>query len=245
MSRSNPNESAHPCTKWFEWSGKTGNLKYYDGEENIEVESKNFIFLVLDELATVKGYDEPNECGIYANEVRNTTTDPMAVKSRKGGPIATGLYQEIKDTVKARGGRFVCNIYMAYKNDDGELVIGSLQVKGAALNARVDFKKANKKLIHEQAVRIIGTKKGKKGSVEFVSPVFEMYEVTEKTNEAAKGLDEELQQYLTTYLAPRVVTQEGERFVPDSDYTEEETEEPPDEPTTVAEEEEGTNDLPF
>lgn len=218
MSRSNPNESLHPSTRWYKWNGEKGLLGYYDGENNIAIKPKGFIFLILDELATITGFDKANNCGIYSNEVKSTVNDYLTVKSFKGGEIAHGLYQEIKDTIKANGGKFTDNIHITFKNESGELVIGTLQLKGAAFSAWMDFKKANKKLVNEQAVRIIGVSEGESGNIKFKSPIFEIYEAGEETNEAAKELDRELQTYLTAYFIRQGKMPEREHFEPNEEY---------------------------
>ena len=63
MSRSNPTEGArNPSTRWFEFaSGADGGfVRYYDKETEKQVplgdstNGGNFVFILLDELATVK-----------------------------------------------------------------------------------------------------------------------------------------------------------------------------------------------
>ena len=64
MSRSNNVELKNPATRFFEWKGETGGFRYYDKEIDNEDGTKGarvqvslpFYFLVLDTLATVKGY---------------------------------------------------------------------------------------------------------------------------------------------------------------------------------------------
>ena len=74
MSRSNPNTgSSNPSTRWHEWAGDKGILKYYDKAQAATVEVPlPFTFILLDETATVKGWHDASESGIYANEVRDT-----------------------------------------------------------------------------------------------------------------------------------------------------------------------------
>lgn len=221
MSRRNPNQSEHPCNRWFEWNGEKGCIKFYDKEEeaNIEIDPK-LTFLVLDELATITGFDKPNKCGIYSNEVRNTVNDYLTVKSHKGGEIAHGLYQDIKDKVKAVGGKYTDNIYIAFKDELGKLVIGALRLKGAAFSAWMDFKKGNKKAINEQAIRLHGFEDKEEGSISFRVPIFKVQDVDPDTHEAAMLLDDELQEYLNAYFIRKnkMPTSEGESFVPNAEY---------------------------
>lgn len=200
MSRSNNTELVNPSVRWFEWSGSKGIVEYYDKTEEKKVEvSLPFTFIVLDQLATVKGWHDPSESGIYSNEVRDTTKQPLVVKSFKGGLIADGFYRDIKDRVKANGGHFVSNIYIAFKDKD-VFYIGSIQFKGAALNSWAEFRNKNRKEIMSKAVTIIGTDTGQKGSITFLNPVFGLKDISDNTNNIAIDLDKELQDYLNKYL---------------------------------------------
>ncbi len=204
MSRSKPtNNNPNPATRWFEWSGSKGNLHYYDRETKQQVEvALPFEFVLLDELATVKGWHDASQGNIYANEVRRTTKEPLTVRSYAMlEPLAKGLYSEIKDRVKAAGGRFVSNLYIGYTDGD-EMKIGSLQFKGAALRAWSEFKNENNPydgwIVIPQAI------KGKKGSIEFFSPEFIAGPIEKASQDQALMLDEGLQTYLDTYFAKGV-----------------------------------------
>lgn len=202
MSRSNPTENnPHPCSRWFEWDGSEGQVRYYDKDEkkNIVV-GADFSFILLDRLSTVKGWSDKMESGIYANEVKDTRAESLVVKYFKGGVIAEGFYAQIKDRVNAAGGHFVINCYLAYYDEQKNLAIGSIVFKGAALSAWMDFEKANRKDLYTKAVRINGYDEGKKGKIVFRTPKFFIKDVSDKTNESAKALDKELQTFLDSYF---------------------------------------------
>lgn len=209
MSRSNPtNNNPNPSTRWFEWHGSKGVVRYYDKEkkENVEVPLP-FPFFVLDILSTVKGWHEASESGIFANEVRDTKQDVLNVRSFKGGELASGLYQDIRDRVGNLGGYFVSSIYIGYKNADGNLAIGNLNLNGAALGAWSNFRKdkAKGQMIFDKACKIVGYTDGQKGSVKFRVPKFELFDAQSQTSEQAVELDKELQEYLKGYMArPKV-----------------------------------------
>lgn len=218
MSRSNPTEGIrNPSTRWFSFaSGVDGGfVRYYDkeAEKNVNLGDAEtggkFLFILLDELATVQGWHDPSESGIFANEVRDTRQDTLVVRAFKGGELASGLYAGIKDRIVAVGGHFVSSCYIAYK--DGEtLRIGNIRFKGAALSAWMDFKKqcptkkdANGKSVkayYVDAVKISGYDQQKKGGTTFRVPVFALAPLSEDTNKQAIGLDSELQAYLADYL---------------------------------------------
>lgn len=218
MSRSNPNvNSPNPSTRWFEWDGSKGGVRYYDkdAEKNIEL-ALPFVFLVLDETSTIKGWHDPSDSGIYSNEVRDLGTQPLTVKSFKGGVLANGLYKDIKDKAKAKGGMYVSNIYLGFK-EAGNLQIGCLQLKGASVHRWMEFRKKAGKELLSSAVSIYSTEKGKKGKIEFVTPVFKLVTVSPETNEAAIALDKELQEFFKDYFARSNST------VPSEVVTEEDT----------------------
>ena len=208
MSRSNPTvNTPNPSTRWFEWSGGKGGIKYYDKEAKVSVDVPlPFKFILLDKLATITGWHDPSQSGIYSNEVRDTVKETFVVKSFKGGIIAQGHYKDIKDKVAVAGGSYTANLYLAYK-DGGELKIGALKFKGAALSSWMEFEKNHRRELFTKAVLITGMTQGKKGSVTFNTPTFELADVAEEVNKLATALDIELQQYLNGYFASRTVEQ--------------------------------------
>jgi hypothetical protein len=210
VSRSNPHENGtpNPAKRWFEWTGEKGIVRYYDKakETNVDVGS-DFTFLLLDELACVRGWHDASDSGIYSNEVKDTRQDVLVVKSFKGGPIAEGLYKDIKDRVNNAGGAFNANCYIAFKDEAGELQIGSLRFKGAALGAWMEFRKEHRADLYKKAVRIDGYTEGQKGRVVFRVPQFKVVSISEATDNTAKGLDAELQEFLAGYLKKNKLAQ--------------------------------------
>lgn len=220
MSRSNPNVNApNPAVRLFEWNGEHGTVRFYDkdAKQNTDVPLP-FAFLLLDELASVRGWHDASESGIYSNEVRDTRTDILVVKSFKGGTLADGLYKDIKDRVNTLGGQFVANCYIAFKQN-GALAIGSMRFKGSALGAWMEYRKAHRGDLYNKAIDITGYTEGKKGRIVFRVPTFAAREVSAEMNNAAVALDHELQEWLTGYFGRRT-----------SDQTE------PTQPTTEREE---------
>lgn len=203
-------QTPHPCTRWFEWDGTAGVFRYYDKAKKEKVRVPlPVVFLLLDELACVKGWHEKSQSGISSNEVRDTRSEPMVVKAFEGGVIASGFYADIRDRVAANGGHYVANCYIAFK-DGNELKLGSVQFKGAALQQWMEFKKtcpsrkvgdADVKEYWLQAIAVKTAKSGKKGNIEFRTPVFTLQPCAEATNDAAKKVEAVLTSYLTQYFA--------------------------------------------
>ncbi len=203
MSLSNPNENGtpNPASRWFEWNGEKGQVRYYDkdAKENVVV-ALPFTFILMDKLASVRGWHDASSSGIYSNLVKDTTKDVLVVKSFKGGTLAEGLYKDIKDRVNAAGGHYTANCYTAFKSDDG-LKVGVLQFKGAALGAWMEFGKQAGSDIYKKAVVLHGTTEGKKGRVVFYTPQFKLTDIAPETLAAAVKLDKGLQEWLTGYLS--------------------------------------------
>jgi hypothetical protein len=210
MSRSNPTDnSPNPSKRWFEWDGSTGNIRYYDkqAKETVVVGDK-FTFMLLDQLATVKGWHDASESGIYANEVKDTRSEPLVVKAFSlKEPIAEGFYKSIRDRVIAAGGHFTTNCYIAFKNGADGLEIGSLQFKGAALSAWMNFAKEHRSKLLDGAVKIEGADEGKKGKITFYTPRFSLIPASEEGNQQAVELDKQLQEYLKAYFSRTRVEQ--------------------------------------
>lgn len=244
MSRSNPHKSApNPASRWFEWNGEKGAVRYYDKDAKANVDVPlPFTFLLLDQLGSVRGWDDASQSGIYSNLVKDTRKDVLVVKSFKGGTLAEGRYKAIKDRVNAQGGRFNANCYVAYKNGDG-LKIGVVQFKGAALRVWMDFSKQARNDLYSKAVTIHDTVEGKKGRVVFFAPAMKLANVSAETQAAAEALDKTLQAWLTEYLA-RNTREQAERqgeHVRDEDMVQHVDEAPQyDDPTPITD-----DDIPF
>jgi hypothetical protein len=209
MSRSNPSESlVNPSSRWFEWQGENGEVRYYDKEQkkNVVVGS-DFTFLLLDRLGKVGGWHDASDSAIYSNEVKDTRKDVLVVRSFKEGTLAEGIYSAIKDRVNAMGGSFIASCYIAYKTDSGVLAIGNIGFKGAALHAWSEFERAHRAALYKQAIRITGFTEGKKGRITFRVPTFTLVDTTPATDAAATALDRELQTFLKAYLAKNTKAQ--------------------------------------
>lgn len=212
----------------MEWDGQSGCLSYYDKatKDNVPVGNK-FTFILLDQLACIKGWHDASESGIFSNEVKDTRRDPLVVKAFKSnGVLAQGVYAQIRDRVKAVGGKFHANLYIAYREQD-QMKIGSIMLKGAALREWMEFSKEHKSELFKKAVQITGSKEGKKGSITYATPVFAMKEITEETDNQATELDRQLQIYLTQYLnRPTIQTAEERGHLEKEQLPDEDTREP-------------------
>jgi len=177
----------NPAAKHIKF--KNGSFTYYDRdkEENIVIPLP-IEFTVIDELAAVAGWHEKSKSGIYSNEVASTMSDELIVSSWKGGEIARGFYGDIKDKIKAEGGRYEKSVYAVLK---GELV--RFGFVGAALSAWIE-KEVN---FTKPLFTVKETKEGKKGATVYQIPIFEASECTQEEWSEAVEIDKNiLQPYL-------------------------------------------------
>lgn len=205
MSRSNPTIS-NPAVKFFRWAGGNGELVHYDKEQEKEiVEKLPFEFLVLDQLATIAGFSDEDQSGFWSNEVRNTKTDELTVRTSKGTKF-TGLYADLMGDRNCTGAKYAKSVYIAYK-DGGAYTIGNFKIYGAALTSWIDFCKS--KNVLKCGVSLTG--KGDvqtKGKTEYYLPVFDATQPKPEDDSAANLLDQELQIYLHQYFASKRVDDE-------------------------------------
>jgi hypothetical protein len=188
----------NPSTKFVEWKSNDKCFSYYDKEkkENVAI-NLPFKFLVLDELHTVKGWNDASSSQINSNEVKFISRDEMVVKPFKGNEIAKGLYKDIKERVKAAGGHYVKSVYCML--EDGS--IANLQLKGAACQAYGDFTAKTRSRLTDEWVIVSKAVEGKKGAVKYTTPSFAFNNsLSESEADLADEAYNVLEGYLKTYL---------------------------------------------
>lgn len=209
MSRLNPT-AKNPATRFMQWRGGEeggGRITYYDKENQQEVEVPlPFSFLVLDELITVTGFNDAQKQGYWSNEVRNS--NGILVARTKQGIQGRGTWQQLKEQ-DIKGLKFAQSVYVAFKDDTGELQIGNFKLSGAAFSAWIDFKKQFD--VEKCAVFITDEPKAaKKGSNRYFVPVFEGQNVNDATEAEALKLGEDLERYLITYFNRKPETDDAD-----------------------------------
>lgn len=159
-----------PVKKYLSWSSNEKCFTYWDKEAK---EKKQLAipvkFIHYDEFATIKGWHDASESGIYSNEVKSTTTENLIVRTLKGGKVlAEGLYQAIKANVNASGGDYHVSLYAEM---NGEIV--NISLKGAALGTWSNFSKEYRKFFLGSYISVVGALDEKKGSVKYSVPMFQ------------------------------------------------------------------------
>lgn len=195
--------SKNPATKFLEWSSAKKSWKYWDKTKEAEIVLPvgDLTFIVLDQLNTVKGFDEAAASGIWSNEVRNVTKEPFIVKNKKR-TVAEGLWNDIKAQVS--GLKFTKSVYgLAKLNGRYELV--NLQLNGASVGAWFEFCDTAGDLDRGVVVSTPNTAEGKKGAVTYFMPAFQIVSntLTEEDRSQAVEADKKLQAYLKAYFAQK------------------------------------------
>lgn len=201
MSLSNQSTSVSPAKHFLRV--KSGTVNYYDKElkDNIDVPLP-LSFVVLDQLATVKGWSDNDQSGYWSNEVKSAGQDVLHIRTSKGEK-ASGIWKDIKNEPAVSGAKFNASVYIAAPGRDG-LEIQNIAFSGAALNAWIEFVNANKGVTSgKNKVSVVGFDDAKKGAVKYQTPRFEAVEITDEELAEATKLDEELQDYFTGYFEKR------------------------------------------
>lgn len=159
-----------PAAKYIEWSSEEKQFRYWDADKEKDVLIPLPLkYVVIQEMHTIRGFDDDSNSRIYSNEVENLS-EVLTVKSFKGGNIAKGTYENIKEMVKSAGGHYAKSIYI--QTLKGE--IWNINLKGSAVFAWGEFMKKNGKLLMNHSVTVTGAEELKKGKIDYSIPIFEL-----------------------------------------------------------------------
>lgn len=199
-----------PAANYIEWSSDEKQFRYWDGEKEKDCFIPlPFKFVVLMERHTIRGFDDDSNSRIYSNEVENLT-EVLTVKSFKGGTIAKGTYENIKEMVKNAGGHYAKSIYIQTLNGE----IWNINLKGSAVFAWGEFIKKNGKLLMNHSVTVTDAEELKKGKIDYSVPIFELgKEMSKKSFDTA----EEAWELLTEKLSARAQALSAKQAEEDED----------------------------
>lgn len=202
------NKSSNPTTKYLEWKSNDKSFSYYDKSkgENVKVELP-FKFVFLQHYHTVKGWSDASGSGIYANEVYFIGSEPMSVKSFKGGVIAEGLYKDIKPAITNAGGKYHRSVYVML--EDGSLA--NISFKGAVVREWSIFMENNANSCDVKWVEVNTANEQKKGSVKYTTPDFILgASITKADSVKADKVAGDFQEYISSYLKKKEDVVEAE-----------------------------------
>lgn len=202
MSRTRQNtQLKSPCEMFIKWSGAEGCWMSYDKDkkENVKI-PYGIRFLFLDQLATMTGYSDSLQAGIWSNEVRSVKNQKLMV--HVGKKLAfTGLYADAK--VSVQGGKYAQSVY-ALALIEGDYRLINIKLYGASLTAWIDFQASvggSRNLEANVAVVCSGVEDKKKGATKYKVPIFETLLAEKDEEDLAAIADNKLQKYLDDYLA--------------------------------------------
>lgn len=212
--------NSNPAVKFLEWKSNDKYFSYYDKDQgqNIKLELPLKIQL-LEEFHTVKGWNDASESGIYANEVKFISKEPLKVKSFKGGDIAEGIYSDIRLKIIDAGGKYHKSIYALL---NGEIV--NISLKGSAVGEwslfsqgdRAKNIQGNSGKFESHFIEINGAKDMKKGATKYSVPVFECtIPYTKSDLENAMNAYKLIADYYNKYTAPKEETPAEDEFEDD------------------------------
>jgi len=199
MSRRTLNKSegsSNPATKFLEWKSNDKCFAYWDKDkkENVKVELPIKVQF-LEHFHTVKGWNDASESGIYANEVKFISKEPLKVKCFKGGDIAEGIYTDIRGKLRDAGGKYYRSVYAVL---DGEIV--NLQLKGACVSAYSDFMQNHENQLESAWTEILTVSDHKKGATKYSTPDFTVGKLFNKAElEVANNLYLDIEAYFNKY----------------------------------------------
>lgn len=218
----------NPATKFLSWKSNDKCFSYYDKEiaeslkgaseeeikekANVKVQMP-FKFLVLDELASVKGWSDSMTGSIVSNEVKFISKEIITAKCfHKNGKgektsteIAKGLYKDIKEKVNSAGAKYHKSVYVML--EDGTLA--NIQMKGAVVQKWGEFTQRSKKRLHEEWIEVEKHSDGKKGAVKFTTPEFKfLRSISDSEADQADEAFNVLESYLKAYLVKSEPTAE-------------------------------------
>jgi hypothetical protein len=200
MSLSKPIEKlkTNPVKRYYTFNGATGTLSYYDKETEQKAEvTEKFLFIPTDERNVVEGFDSKKEMGFRSNEVISTAKEELTIRWNNGQILMKGFYNDLKDKIKAQGGKYTKSIYGITKiNNEWELI--NLKLKGAAFSAWLEFDKLHKGSLIGLTIGIIKGEEKKSGMVRYFEPIFKAKATPVEIHEIARNKDIELQEYFSS-----------------------------------------------
>jgi len=188
--------SNNPATKFLEWKSNDKCFAYYDKQlkEQVQVQLPLKVQF-LEHFHTVKGWNDASASGIYANEVKFISKEPLKVKAFKGGDIAEGIYSEIRGKLRDAGGKYYRSVYVVL---DGEIV--NLQLKGACVSAYSDFMQNHENQLESAWTEILTVSDHKKGATKYSTPDFTVGKLfTTKEIEVANEKYTDIANYFNKY----------------------------------------------
>lgn len=197
--------NSNPAKKFYKWESENKTFSHYEKETKTNILTElPFRFVLLGRpLFCVKGFNEKLNIGLYSNEVR-TVKDEITVRYfDKNQPIiAKGVWADVKEKADVVGGKYHLSVY-GYDLQNKEII--NVDLKGNAIGEWGELFKRCSQRMADEIVIVKGFKDGKKGSVKYTYPTFEL-ERAVSDSELDEVLDalETLKEYHKEYFKGNV-----------------------------------------
>lgn len=204
---------SNPAERFLRWSGKAeavkdkeagkveyeGGYLFYDDKDNDYETVKIDLPLTLyplGESMSIQGgvYDPTNKSNntFVTSSEFGSWDEPITVYERHAGDersavIARGLWEDIKDTVKAHAGKVRTNLY-AITELNGKRVIVRFEAVGSASRALGDIRRKAGASFYNQPLIIAGVEYKVNGATHYAAPKIQQGEPYDEN--AVKGLEE-------------------------------------------------------
>lgn len=183
-----------PIKYYLTFSGETGKYRYWDGVENQELDSLEFVLVKT--MSSVTGWSDSNNARIYSNLVNSTKKEELVVRAGKE-ELVRGLYSDVKSDIEAAGGSYTANLFALGKIGEKWVPI-NLQLKGAALAAWSNFveKEGIFNILGKDLVAAGCGDQKTKGKVKYFEPAFAVGALSDDVRDMADVFtDTELKPY--------------------------------------------------
>ncbi len=193
----NTNYQSNPCRFKITWKSSTKSFSAYDLVQKVTVDLPSNQFTVVAETITIAGFNQEQNLGIFSNEIKNTKTEKLIVRT-KNGILIEGFYTDIKDKLKLLGGNFANNVYVVLKSGETAYI----QLSGAPLKVWFELKEKHKGTLLMTNWITIGkdANTGKKGSVTYHTPILTLASpLTAKENEASETAFNDISEYRKSF----------------------------------------------
>jgi hypothetical protein len=198
----NLTQNTNPAKKFYKWESDNKTFSWYNKETKENVLTKlPFEFVTLGKpLITVKGFNEKLNKGIFSNEVQ-TVNDELTVRyfDKNIDPIAIGKWNDIKDTVDAKGAKFHLSIY-GYDLKTKEII--NISIKGMGVGEWYELQKSWSHRLADEIVQVKSYKEGKTGKNEYTYPAFNLLRsITDEELDVVFDALANLKTFLKEYLS--------------------------------------------
>lgn len=150
--------SSSPVMKYLSFKGGSGTISFYDKNSEERVELDTVKLILVDDLASVSGFNEAESSGYSSNLLNpyDTGKKEFEVRSKSNGQFKTvekGIWKDIKGSSSLSGAKYTRNLFAIADVGDGyELV--RLELNGSGLRPWLDLVDSDSRGIYDKVITI-------------------------------------------------------------------------------------------